>query len=188
MPYDLWIEEGLVTPTETLGGIKTDYKYIIKYLKELIAEYGLKPQLICYDPHNASAFLSDLEVTGYDSLSITQSARELNDATVDFRLEILAGNVEIEGREIGVGENKIVVPVDGSLTWSIANAKVVSNSFGEIKIDKEVQSDRIDSIDAIIDAWKAAMKEEYSTDLDEDVNEWLAQYEKWRGDKNATIQ
>lgn len=188
VPYDLWIEEGLVTTTETLGGIKTDYKYIIKYLKELIAEYGLKPQLICYDPHNASAFLSDLEALGYDSLSITQSARELNDATVDFRLEILAGNVEIEGREIGVGENKIVVPVDGSLTWSIANAKVVSNSFGERKIDKEVQSDRIDSIDAIIDAWKAAMKEEYSTDLDEDVNEWLARYEKWRGDKNATIQ
>ena len=61
IPYDLWIEKGLVTVTETLGGIKTDYKYIIKYLEDLIKEYGLKPQLICYDPHNASAFLSDLE-------------------------------------------------------------------------------------------------------------------------------
>lgn len=61
VPYDVWIEKGLVTVTETLGGIKTDYKYIIKYLEDLVKEYDLKPQLICYDPHNASAFLSDLE-------------------------------------------------------------------------------------------------------------------------------
>lgn len=47
-------------------------------------------------PHNASAFLSDLEAMGFDSISVTQTAKELNDATVDFRLEILAGNVEIE--------------------------------------------------------------------------------------------
>ena len=32
VPYDVWISKGLVTVTETLGGIKTDYKYIIKYL------------------------------------------------------------------------------------------------------------------------------------------------------------
>lgn len=34
VPYDVWIEKGLVTVTETLGGIKTDYKYIIKYLED----------------------------------------------------------------------------------------------------------------------------------------------------------
>ena len=90
-----------MTVTETLGGIKTDYKYIIKYLEDLVREYNLKPQLICYDPHNASAFLSDLEAMGFDSISVTQTAKELNDATVDFRLEILAGNVEIEGMEVG---------------------------------------------------------------------------------------
>ena len=67
-----------------MGGIKTDYKYIIKYLEELVKEHDLKPQLICYDPHNASAFLSDLEALGFDSVSVTQTAKELNDATVDF--------------------------------------------------------------------------------------------------------
>ena len=34
------------------------------------------------------------------------------------------------------------------------NASVVSNSFGEIKIDKKINTGRIDAIDAIIDAWK----------------------------------
>ena len=47
VPYDVWIEKGLVTPTYTLGGIKTDYKYILTYLQGLIEEYNLKPQMIC---------------------------------------------------------------------------------------------------------------------------------------------
>ena len=179
VPYDVWIEKGLVTVTETLGGIKTDYKYIIRYLEDLVREYNLKPQLICYDPHNASAFLSDLEAMGFDSISVTQTAKELNDATVDFRLEILAGNVEIEGMEVGKEGNKIVVPVDSLLVWSIANAKTISNNYGEIKIDKDITTERIDPIDAIIDAWKHAMKEEYRPDVNETVNEWLEQYEKY---------
>lgn len=179
VPYDLWIEKGLVTVTETLGGIKTDYKYIIKYLKDLIRDYKLKPQLLCYDPHNASAFLSDLEELGFDSLSVTQTAKELNDATVDFRLEVLAGNVQIEGAEVGKEGNKKVVPVDELLTWSIANAKTISNTYGEIKIDKGIEAERIDTVDAIIDAWTAAMKEEYKADTNEIVNEWLELYEKY---------
>lgn len=176
VPYDLWILKGLVTVTETLGGIKTDYKYILKYIAEQVVEYELKPQLICYDPHNASAFLSDLEALGFNSVSITQTAKELNDATVDFRLEVLAGNVEIEGEERG----KTVVPFDELLTWSIANAKTISNNYGEIKIDKDITEERIDPIDAIIDAWKAAMKEEYIPDTNEIVNEWLEMYKKYQ--------
>lgn len=177
VPYDMWIKKGLVTVTQTLGGIKTDYKYIIKYLEELVKEYDLKPQLICYDPHNASAFLADLEALGLNSVCVAQSAKELNDATVDFRLEILAGNVEIEGIEVGKG--KKIVPFDELLTWSIANAKTISNNYGEIKIDKDISTDRIDPIDAIIDAWTEAMKEDYRPDINESVNDWLAQYQKY---------
>jgi phage terminase large subunit-like protein len=154
-PYDMWIKDGLLTTTETLGGIKTDYKYIITYLKQIIKEYKLELKMICYDPHNASAFLGDLEELGYDSISIVQSARNLNDATVDFRLEVEAGNVEYNDK------NKL-------LTWSMANAKTVSNSFGEIKIDKDLLQKRIDPIDAIIDAWKMAMSSaEGSVDVSE---------------------
>ena len=180
VPYDVWIEKGLVTPTYTLGGIKTDYKYILTYLQGLIEEYNLKPQMICYDPHNASAFLGDLEAMGWDSMSITQTAKELNDATVDFRLEILAGNVEIEGVEVGV--KKKVVPADELLTWSIANAKTISNNYGEIKIDKDITEERIDPIDAIIDAWKLAMKSEYKPDANDLIDEWLAMKEKYEKD------
>ncbi|MEH7217199.1 terminase [Bacillus toyonensis] len=144
-PYDMWVRDGLLTVTETLGGIKTDYKYIIAYLKRMIEEYDWKIQIIAYDPHNADAFLNDLEELGYHSVSIVQSARSLNDATVDFRLEAEAKNVQYNRK------NRL-------LTWSMANAKTVSNSFGEIKIDKNLNVKRIDPIDAIIDAHKMAMK------------------------------
>lgn len=165
VPYDLWVREGLVTVTETMGGIKTDYKYILTYLQQIVSQYELDVQWICYDPHNASAFLTDLEGMGFDSMLIKQSAQVLNDATVDFRLELLAGHVEHDG--------------NGAMKWSIANAKTVSNSFGEIKIDKEYRTERIDILDAIIDAWTMAMKGEIKPDAAEFLDIWLQQYSKY---------
>ena len=45
---------------------------------------------------------------------------------------------------------------------------------GEVKgKDKEYQTDRIDVIDAIIDAWTAAMKGELKQNTAETVEEWL---------------
>lgn len=165
VPYDLWIRQGLVTVTETMGGVKTDYKYILSYLEKIVKQYELDVQLICYDPHNASAFLVDLEALGYDCISVTQSAKALNDATVDFRLEIESGNVEHDG--------------DPAITWSIANAKTTSNSFGEIKIEKEYQTERIDIIYAIIDAWTSAMKGEAKPDANEAFEMWLKLKQKY---------
>ncbi|MGG4545443.1 terminase TerL endonuclease subunit [Bacillus velezensis] len=157
-PYDIWIRDGLLTVTETLGGIKTDYKYIIAYIKRIVEEYELIVNIIAYDPHNADAFLNDLEELGYNSIMIVQSAKNLNDATVDFRLEVEAKNIQYNRK------NKL-------LTWSIANAKTVSNSFGEIKIDKHLKEKRIDPIDAVIDAYKMAMKGEVGLKLSQYVTD-----------------
>lgn len=152
VPYDVWINKGLLTVTETLGGIKTDYKYIIKYLKELVEEYGIKIVQLGYDPHNADAFLQDLEELGFDCIEIYQSCKWLNDPTEDFRLEVKAGNVSFNE------ENEL-------LSWSIVNAKTVSNSNGEIKIDKDLRQKRIDPVDAVIDAYKLAFKTEKLVDV-----------------------
>ncbi|MFD2330658.1 terminase large subunit [Cohnella sp. GCM10020058] len=143
-PYDMWLADKLLTVTETMGGVKTDYKYIIRYYRDLIKKYNLKLKGIAYDPHNADAFLSDLEEFGVDCVEIVQSAKSLNDATIDFRLETEARNVIYDRR------NKL-------LTWSMAHAKTVSNSFGEIKIEKHAKTKRIDPVDAIIDAHKLTM-------------------------------
>lgn len=156
-PYNLWIKNGLLTVTETLGGIKTDYKYIIKYLKDLIEEYGLKIEQLGYDPHNADAFLSDLSELGFDCIEIYQTHKWLNDATEDFELEVRAKNIEYDKK------NEL-------LTWSAVNAKTVSNPSGEIKIDKDRRQKRIDPIDAIIDGYKLAFKEEKLLDVGKYAN------------------
>lgn len=152
VPYNLWIQNELLTVTETLGGIKTDYKYIIKYLKDIIKKYELKIEQVGYDPHNADAFLSDLSELGCDCIEIYQTHKWLNDATEDFELEVRAKNIEYNK------ENEL-------LSWSAVNAKTVSNPNGEIKIDKDRRNKRIDPIDAIIDAYKLAFKEEKLVDI-----------------------
>lgn len=143
-PYRTWANEGLLTLTETLGGYKTDYRYILAYYRELVKRLNLKLLGIGYDPHNASAFLEDLEEFGCDIVEIGQSARALNDATDDFRLCVKAGKMLHDRRNT-------------LLTWSFLNAKVVHNSFGEIKIDKNLRTSRIDPCDAAIDAHQLAM-------------------------------
>ncbi|MFP3509382.1 terminase TerL endonuclease subunit [Peribacillus sp. SIMBA_075] len=148
-PYDIWLREELLTPTETLGGIKTDYKYVLQYLKKTIKEYNLKVKMICYDPHNASSFLHDLQEIGVPVFEVGQSHKQLNDATCDFRLEVEAGNVLYNKKS-------------ALLSWSVANAETVSNSYGEIKIDKNLERKRIDPVDAVIDAWHQAMKVKFN--------------------------
>lgn len=161
-PYDMWIKAGLLTPTQTMGGVKTDYKYILSHFKKLISEYDLKLKGIAYDPHNADAFLSDLdEAFGVDCVEIKQSARSLNDATVDFRLEVEAGNV-------------IYNKGEKLLSWSMANAKTESNSFGEIKIVKGEPGKRIDPVDAVIDAHKLMLSlNETTFDVAQAANDYL---------------
>ncbi|AUN14090.1 terminase large subunit [Paraclostridium sordellii] len=159
-PYNLWIKDELLTVTETLGGIKTDYKYIIKYLKDLIEKYDLKIEQLGYDPHNADAFLSDLSELGFDCIEIYQTHKWLNDPTEDFELEVRAKNIEYNK------ENEL-------LSWSALNAKTVSNPNGEIKIDKDRRNKRIDPIDAIIDAYKLAFKEERLVNVNESVDKYL---------------
>lgn len=92
-PYRIWVNQGLLTLTSGAFGIKTDYKFIIAHLKEIIEDYNLKIINCGYDPHNAGAFIADLDFLGCDLTEITQSARSLNDATVDLQLSVKAKQI-----------------------------------------------------------------------------------------------
>lgn len=151
-PYRIWVKDKLLTLTTGAFGIKTDYKFIIKYLQELIEKYDIIVKICGYDHHNASAFIADLDFLGCDLVDIPQSAKALNDATVDFQLSVKAKQVKYDKN------NKL-------LKWSAVNATTTKNSFGEIKVDKTLEENRIDPIDAIIDAWKLYFEEEKQSDV-----------------------
>ena len=165
-PYVIWQQQGLLTVTTAAGGIKTDYKTILSSLHDIVDKYQLDVIAIGYDPHNASAFLLDLEDFGCDLIEIKQSARSLNDATIDFQLEVKAHNMEY---------NKGNVLLTRSMNDAIISEP---NSFGEIKIDKMLQKNRIDPCDAAICAHKIAMGADLETvDINDAVGAFLEMYE-----------
>ena len=167
-PYGMWKNAGLLTLTSGMYGIKTDYKHIISELNNMINKYHLKIIGCGYDAHNASAFLEDLEqILDCDLTEIKQSARSLNDVTKDFQLSVKSGQVIYDKQ-------------NALMTWSAVNAIISApNSFGEIKIDKMTQTNRIDCVDAIIDAWKVWFSQKSDTvDGHAALAEWLEITEK----------
>lgn len=165
-PYDLWEQNGLLTVTGGESDYMTDYKFILSHLAALRDQYGLQYQAIGYDPHNAAGILSDLENFGCPLISITQSARNLDDATVAVRLLCKGHQLEFDN------SNEL-------LTWSMLNAVTVQNSFGEIKIDKKpgAKFRRIDPCDAVIDAYKVQLVTGSGAGgTAENLNDALAEY------------
>lgn len=169
VPYRIWAKQGLITLTTGGFGLKTDYKFVIAYLKKIVDEYGLEVQGIGYDPHNASTFVDDLEIFNCEITEINQSARSLNDATVDLKLSIQAN-------QILYNKN------DALMKWAFANARTTHNSFDEIKIKKERNEARIDVVDAAIDGWKLIFmnKDGLRYNANDDFDEWKKMMEELR--------
>ena len=140
-PYDLWESQGLITVTGGAASYMTDYKFILSHLRELKERLGLNFLGIGIDPHNAAGVLQDLEDFGCPVVKITQSARNLHDATTAVQLLTKGHQLEYDRR------NEL-------LTWSMVNAAIVRNSFEEIKVDKKpgARFKRIDAVDALVDA------------------------------------
>ena len=146
-PYDLWVNMELITITGSSTDFKNDYSFIIKELKRLRDEYGLKYLGIGVDPPNFDGIRTELEDFGCPVVIIVQSCRGLNDATVDIQLLCKSGKLEYNRN------NEL-------LTWSFLNASIVRNSFDEIKVDKKPGSrfKRIDPVDACVVAHACILK------------------------------
>jgi len=164
-PYDWWEQLGLITVTGGGTDYMNDYKFIVAHLAELKERLGLNFLGIGIDPHNAAGVMQDLEAFGCPVVTITQSARSLNDATVAVQLLTKGGQFEYD-RE------------DELLTWSMANAAIVRNSFEEIKVDKKPgqRFKRIDPVDAFIDAHAVMLMSTASEAAPIDVNDSVAKY------------
>lgn len=143
-PYGLWIEKKLLTSTTRAGGIKTDYKAVLKYLKETIKKYDLKVTMIYYDNANASAFLADLEEIT-DCLDVYQNSKSLNDSVMDIKYEVEAGNIMY---------NKD----DELLIWAMNNCEITKPHLGKVMLDKNSRFKRIDPIACWVDAHKFTMR------------------------------
>ena len=165
-PYDMWEMQGLITVTGGSTDYMNDYKFIVSHLKELRERYGLTFKSIGIDPHNAPGVMQDLEEFGCPVITVTQSARNLNDATVAIQLLTKGGQIEYD-------------QANELLTWSMVKAAIVRNSFEEIKVDKKpgARFKRIDPVDAFVDAHFVLLLnsgENAPLDISEALNDYLA--------------
>lgn len=163
-PYDLWESMELISVTGGSGDFKNDYKFIVKDLQRLKEEYDLTFLGIGIDPHNADGILSDLESFGCPVVVIVQSCKSLNDATADIQLLV-------KSEDLDYNRNNEL------LTWSFLNAKIVRNSFDEIKVDKKPgqRFKRIDPVDACVDAHACMLKNKTIevVDVDDEFTNYL---------------
>lgn len=163
-PYDLWESMELITVTGGANDYKNDYKFIIKDLKRIKEEYEITFLGIGIDPHNADGILAELEGFGCPVVIIVQSCKSLNDATTDIQLLVKSEDLEYDAK------NEL-------LTWSFLNAKVVRNSFDEIKVDKKPgkRFKRIDPVDACIDAHACKLKNKTKevVDVENELDKYL---------------
>jgi phage terminase large subunit-like protein len=164
-PYDLWVGMELITVTGGATEFKNDYGFIIKELKRIREEYGLKFLGIGVDPHNFDGIRTELEALGCPVVIIVQSCKSLNDATVDIQL--LCKSEKLEYNQ----NNEL-------LTWSFLNASIVRNSFDEIKVDKKpgARYKRIDPVDACIDAHACMLKNKTANvvDVESELDKYLS--------------
>ena len=167
-PYDLWEKQGLITVTGGETDFRIDYGFVVNELAEIVESYDLDVRGIGYDPHNADAFTADLERFGAPLIKVVQSAKSLNDATVDMQLLVKSGMFAYDRA------NEL-------MAWSFVNAKLTYNSFGECKVDKmdgrkDYRHRRIDPVDACIDAHFARLVQQEAevVDVDAEMGDYLA--------------
>ena len=120
-----------------------DDEAIFEWLMEYIEDHDLKVQYFCYDKWSASRFIAWIEQkTNLATMPVQQAIKTLNEPTVEFRKQMLLGNVHYLNDDI--------------IQYSLKNAVLYGNAGG-VKVDKDLATTKIDCVDAIIDAFYMAM-------------------------------
>lgn len=153
--FDLFVERGELTLTP---GSVVDYNYVKAKLLEMANQYGAKE--VGFDVWNAVYLSNELASEGLTMVEIPQSISKLTEPTKRFRERLYDGSLYH-------GDDHL-------LSWAISNAVIQQDHNENIKISKLRSSDRIDPVDAIINAFARAMYD----DQQFDINSWVTS-EEW---------
>ncbi|MDB1684093.1 terminase large subunit [Enterococcus durans] len=141
LPYRELEKVGECSITQLESGI-VDYDQVFQFIQDLIQENDLECMGICYDPYNANSLISKAEKANYPMLEVRQGTITLNVPTRTFREQVYEGNVI---------HNKNTI-----LTHAVNNAILKTDNNG-IQINKSKNSNKIDPIAALINAYVFAM-------------------------------
>jgi phage terminase large subunit-like protein len=125
--------------TELESGV-IDYDEVYEWLDEFIYTHELEVQCIAYDPHQYGHILTSVEKNHpeWPQVEIRQGTLTLNMPTKQFRDDVKDLKVRHSGNEL--------------LTAAINNAITKVDNNG-MRIDKNKNSNKIDPVDALLDAY-----------------------------------
>ena len=143
VPYDAWIRQGYITATD---GAVIDYRAMMQYIKDQVAEHGWVVREICVDPWNATQFATDMQNEGFTVVEIVQGIRTLSEPTKHFREMVFS--------------DRIVHDDNPVLRWAMSNTVTRQDHNQNIMLDKSKARERIDPATALMNAHVRAMHAE----------------------------
>jgi phage terminase large subunit-like protein len=132
-PYHEWVDTGHLVLTE---GDVADYEAVEAKITELAAQATIRE--LTYDPFGAPELVQRLMKSGLTVVPTKQDAATLN-----------PGMQELERLVVS---HRIVHDRNPVLRWHVKNVRIVSNSAGAIRPDKDRRREKIDSVSAMVNA------------------------------------
>ena len=139
VPYDIWEKQGYLLSTE---GNVIHYDFIEKFINDLAEKYHIVE--IAVDRWNATQMIQNLEGDGFTMVPFGQGFASMSGPTKDFYRLLMEGQIIHGGHPV--------------LRWNMDNAFVRTDPAGNLKIDKEESTEKVDGAVALVMALDRALK------------------------------
>ena len=139
VPYDQWAKRGFIQTTE---GNVVHYGFIERFICELGEYYDIRE--IAHDRWNATMMVQTLEDDGFTMVPFGQGFKDMSPPTKELMRIVL--------------EHKLCHGGHPVLRWNMDNAYVRTDPAGNLKLDKEKSTEKVDGAVALVMALDRAMK------------------------------
>ena len=137
--YDVWERQGALRTTE---GNVVHYAYIEQFICQLHEKFNIRE--IAYDRWNASMMVQALQDDGFTMVPFGQGFKDMSNPTKDLMRLVLEQSILHNGHPV--------------LRWNIDNIFVRTDPAGNLKIDKEKSTEKVDGAVALVMALDRAEK------------------------------
>jgi phage terminase large subunit-like protein len=147
--YDKWEKQGFIMTTE---GNVVHYGFIEQFILKLGERFNIRE--IAYDRWNATMMVQQLEDDGFTMVPFGQGFRDMSPPTKELMRLVLERKLNHGGHPV--------------LRWNMDNAFVRTDPAGNLKIDKEKSTEKVDGAVALVMALDRAMKNQNGSSVYDD--------------------
>ncbi|MCD8097042.1 MAG: terminase large subunit, partial [Lachnospiraceae bacterium] len=139
VPYDVWERQGVLMTTE---GNVVHYGYIEKFIERLGERFNIRE--IAFDRWGAVQMVQNLESMGFTVVPFGQGFKDMSPPTKELMKLVLEEKIAHGGHPV--------------LRWNMDNVFVRTDPAGNIKMDKEKSTEKIDGAVATVMALDRAIR------------------------------